>query len=215
MNWDNLVKIMQLTGAALAIPAGAAGVYSAYRSYFSADVACQNLRGTIVATMEKNIAADAKRVLLRKDIATFEKDCAAIDPDAKAIFQAALQELERPSAAAGPGAGTGPQRPAFPGLANLLAGAQGARGGWVTLGRADAGELNFEGYAVSAKSLPPAGTVLTARWPVPVWAEPQGGARPDLTSARALLRAGMCVRVLSSKAAGERLWAEVRVTACS
>ena len=96
MNWDKLTKMLQLAGAMLAVPAGIAGVYSVYRSHFSSDIACQALRTAIVTTMEKNIAAEAKRSLLRKDVAEFEKTCGAIDPDAKAIFTATLHQLEAP-----------------------------------------------------------------------------------------------------------------------
>ena len=232
MSWDKFTKFLQFAGTALAVPAGAAGVYSAYRSYFSNDVACQNLRTAILSTMERNIAPDAKLALLRKDVGEFEKTCGDFDADARAIFQAILQQLDAQVASARTAgvqvpatdrraqtvAPAAPQRPAFPLVANLMAGPTGDRRGWVALGRRDSGrpaEVNFDGYAISAKSLPPAGTVLTARWPVPIWAEPQVGPRPDLASARALLRAGMCVRVLSTRASDDRLWAEVTAVNCS
>jgi hypothetical protein len=226
MTWDRVIKLMQLLGAALAVPAGAAGVYSAYRTYFSADVACQNLRGAILATMEKNIGPDAKRTLLRKDVAEFEKTCGNVDPDARAIFQATIQQLEAQAAAPPTGQGgkaapqeaavSGAARPGLQPLAGFLAGPD--RRGWVSLGRRDGvrpADFNFDGYAVSARSLPPAGTILTARWPVPMWGEPQDGPRPDLSQARALLRAGMCVRVISARAGEERLWAEIVAAPCS
>ena len=38
MTAENLVKLLQMTGAALAIPAAAAGTFAAYQSYFSSDV---------------------------------------------------------------------------------------------------------------------------------------------------------------------------------
>jgi hypothetical protein len=233
MDFDRLIKVVQLVGAALAVPAGAAGVYSAYRSYFSTDVACQNLRAAIVGTMEKNVGPAAKLALLRKDVAGFDKTCGGLDPDARAIFQAAVQQLEaqasRPrgpsmqvasageDSAAVPAGPPGSARPPFPALANLVAPPPSERRGWVALGRRDAArfaETNFDGYVISAKSLPPPGTILTARWPVPIWADPQEGLRPDLSAARALLRAGMCVRVISAKANSDRLWGEVAVTRC-
>src|SRR4029077_8896526 len=37
---------------------------------------------------------DAKRALLRKDIAEFDKTCGDGDPDARTVFQAALQQME-------------------------------------------------------------------------------------------------------------------------
>jgi len=60
--------LFQFIGAALALPAGAAGVYSAYHSYFSPEVMCREMRNTALATLEKNIPAEAKLVLLRKDV---------------------------------------------------------------------------------------------------------------------------------------------------
>lgn len=224
MNWDKLTKMLQLAGAMLAVPAGIAGVYSVYRSHFSSDIACQALRTAIVTTMEKNIAAEAKRSLLRKDVAEFEKTCGAIDPDAKAIFTATLHQLEAPppppattTAAPPAGSPTPQQHRPFAVAAQLLAGPPADRGGWVALGRRDApaAELNFEGYAISARALPPAGTVLTARWPVPIWSEPQPGSRPDLGAARGLIRAGMCVQILAGRLGEDRLWAQVVPAACS
>ena len=216
MSWEKFTKIMQLTGAALGVPVAAAGVYSVYNTYFSTKTACQNLRGAIISTLEKNISAEAKSALLKKDIVEFEKTCGAIDPDAKAIFVAALQQLEGQSnagASANPVRAPGP-RTALPSLASFDS-IQGARG-WVALGRRDGtgGEFNFEGPGVSATTLPAVNAVLTARWPVPVWAEPMTG-RPDLTAARALVQAKTCVRVVSTRAGGERVWIEVAPAPCS
>src|SRR5215831_17868986 len=89
---DNLVKLLQMTGAALAIPAAAAGTFAAYQSYFSSDVTCQKLRGNIIAVMERNVAPETKRSLLKKDVTEFDKLCGEGDPDARAIFQAAVTE---------------------------------------------------------------------------------------------------------------------------
>jgi hypothetical protein len=44
MTAENLVRLLQMTGAALAIPAAAAGTFAAYQGYFSSDVTCQKLR---------------------------------------------------------------------------------------------------------------------------------------------------------------------------
>ena len=70
---DNLVKLLQMTGAALAIPAAAAGTFAAYQSYFSSDVTCQKLRSNIIAVMERNVAPETKRSLLKKDVTEFDK----------------------------------------------------------------------------------------------------------------------------------------------
>jgi hypothetical protein len=274
MTWDKFTRTMQIVAAALAIPAGAAGLYSAYRMHFTNEAACEKLREAILSTMEKNLAAETKHQLLRRDVGNFEKACGEIDPDTGAIFKASLQQLEidmagkslrqavtqavpqpesqpqarsepRPQAqpvqaaranppqpkpaqiepretrvaqAAGAAIPAALPRPQLPPVASAAAVARGEVSGWVALGRAHAsrfGGVNFDGYRISAQSLPPPGTVLTARWPIPVWSDLQDNARPDLTSARALLRPGTCVRVISTRAGANRLWAEVTQASCS
>ena len=53
---------------------------------------CDRLRTTILATMERKLPLEAKQALLRKDVADFDQTCGARDPDARAVFQAAMQE---------------------------------------------------------------------------------------------------------------------------
>ena len=95
---EKLTTALQLVGAALALPAGGAGVYSVYNTYFSSNSVCQSLRNNALDTLEKNIPSEAKRALLTDDAAKFEANCAATDPTANAIFQAALHDLEQPPA---------------------------------------------------------------------------------------------------------------------
>jgi hypothetical protein len=89
--------------------------------------------------------------------------------------------------------------------------------GWVALGRREASAwvANFLGFAISEKSLPPAGTVLTAQRQLPVWSEPQLAAANDQTKLQNMLPARACVRVLSTRPGTGRLWAEVAPTSCS
>ena len=75
MAGESLVKVLQIAGAALGIPAAAAGTFAAYQNYFSTDVTCQKLRSNIVSTMERNVAPETKRSLLRKDVNEFDKLC--------------------------------------------------------------------------------------------------------------------------------------------
>jgi hypothetical protein len=99
MAGETLVKVLQIAGAALGIPAAAAGTFAAYQNYFSTDVTCQKLRSNIVATMERNVAPETKRSLLRKDVNEFDKLCGDGDPDARTIFHAAVA-AEHPAAEA-------------------------------------------------------------------------------------------------------------------
>lgn len=227
MAGENLVRVLQIAGAALSIPAAAAGTFAAYQSYFSADVTCQKLRNSIVATLERNVAVDTKRSLLRKDVAEFDKVCAEADPDAKAIFHAVLDDThhaaeETPRAAdAGPApaAATAAAQPATPSVPALpVFGAPGSREhyGWVALSRRQSGSWipHFTGYEVSETSLPPSGTVLTAKLMLPVWSEPQAG-KNDQTKMQSRLPQGACVRVLTTRGGSGRLWAEVAPASCS
>jgi hypothetical protein len=224
MAGDGLVRMVQIAGAAVGIPAAVAGTYSAYQNYFSTDVACHKLRDTIIATMERNVAPETKRGLLRKDVAEFDKLCGDGDPDAHAIFQAAIRDAEHAAtAAAGPAAAATaiatqgePQRPqAAPVGVFGAVGSKDARG-WVALSHKQSGAwvVHFSGYAIAETSLPPAGTVLAAQKALPVWSEPQAGTN-DQTKLQSRLRTGSCVRVVATRAGSGRLWAEVSPASCS
>jgi hypothetical protein len=73
---------------------------------------------------------------------------------------------------------------------------------------------HFTGYAISDTSLPPPGTILSAKIVLPVWSEPQAGAN-DQTKLQSRLPSGACVRVLSTRGGTGRLWAEVAPASCS
>jgi hypothetical protein len=96
---EKLTTSLQFIAAALAVPAGIAGVYSAYHSYFSPEVRCQELRNTTLVTLEKNIPTEAKRALLKTDVGQFQAKCAEIEPETAMVFQVALQELDKPAPA--------------------------------------------------------------------------------------------------------------------
>ena len=86
--WTKLATLFQLTGAVLTIPVGLAGVYSAYRTNLYTEVACQNLRTSILGVLERQVDVNTKRVLVQKDMSAFDRTCAQSDPDAKAVFAA-------------------------------------------------------------------------------------------------------------------------------
>ena len=220
MTAEHLVKLLQMTGAALAIPAAAAGTFAAYQSYFSTDMTCQKLRNDIVGILERNVAPDTKRSLLKKDVTEFDKFCGEGDPDARAIFQAAISEHPTEpahAAAAGPvPTGASSQRAQTAAIGVFGAPGSKDRYGWVALARRQSGswEAHFSGYAISDTSLPPAGTVLSAKIMLPVWSEPQAGAN-DQSKLQSRLPSGACVRVLSTRGGSGRLWAEVAPASCS
>jgi hypothetical protein len=206
-------KVVQIGAAVLGIPAAAAGTYSAYQTWFTNDAVCQKLRASILTVMEKNVAPEAKRTLLRKDVGEFDKKCGAADPDARTIFLAAIREGEGAMSVAAP---AGTAVPALrPRVSAFVVGGPEQRG-WVAIARmTDKGwEANISGYAVSEMTLPPPGTVLTAQRPLPVWREPQAGSNDPARLLSSLAQAA-CVRVLTTRRGTGRLWAEVMPVACS
>jgi hypothetical protein len=98
VDWSKFTTAIQICGAILTIPVGVAGVYAAYRSNFSVEVTCQALRSTIISTLEKNVDMETKRALARRDVAEFERTCAAIDPDAKRVFASMMAPKVEPVA---------------------------------------------------------------------------------------------------------------------
>ena len=306
MQIEKLTTSLQFIGAALAVPAGIAGVYSAYHSYFSPEVRCQEMRNSTLVTLEKNIPAEAKRALLHTDVGQFQAKCGDIEPETAMVFQVALQELEKPAptptaapkpepkpaqkppaqarpagapalAAASttpvpPSASTAPATPAWPSAAPSAPAAPATRAmapamqpapaapahaaapaippaapsmqpaarsnlapgpavaslgpmarfvrpvrGWVAIEVRRPGKVTeafFSGYPADGQSLPPPGTVLTAMAFRPIWSEPQGQGPIDPTKLQGRVKAGECVRVLTTAASLGRQWAEVEPAAC-
>jgi hypothetical protein len=219
MAGEGLVKALQIAGAALGIPAAAAGTFAAYQNYFSNDETCHKLRSSIIGTMERNVAPETKRSLLRRDVTEFEKLCANADPDAHAIFHAALNETGHSAAPGGATAAALPEpaRPQAPPVGVFGAPGSKEHYGWVALSHRQSGgswTVHFNGYAISETSLPPSGTVLSAQRMLPVWSEPQAGTN-DQTKLQSRLPAGACVRVVSTRGGISRLWAEVSPASCS
>jgi hypothetical protein len=231
---QKMVTLLQLAGAALGIPAAAAGSYTAYQTFFSSEATCQKLRSNILATLERRIAAEAKHALLRKDVSEFDKSCGDADPDARVIFQAAMQDaappgnrmpraIPAPAATPAGVAAVGQPEPAAAPVRDqplTIFGAPGSseRHGWVAISRKDKAEgwvVNFTGYAISQTALPPPGTILTAQRNVPVWSDIQVGAGNDTSKLQNRLPPGACVRVLGTRAGPARLWAEVAPASCS
>jgi hypothetical protein len=224
---ENLNKLFQLAGAALGIPAAAVGTIAAYQGYFSNEGTCQKLRNNILATMERSVAPETKRGLLKKDVTDFERLCGEGDPGARAIFHAALNDPgdhtptdAAPAAAPTPAAAAAPPEPQRPQASPVgVFGAPGSkdRYGWVALSHRQsdgAWVIHFNGYAISDTSLPPSGTVLSAQRILPVWSEPQAGTN-DQTKLQSRLPAGACVRVVATRGGITRLWAEVAPASCS
>ena len=93
------VTVIQLVGSLLAVPIGIASAYSFYRTNFSAETTCQNLRTGIVVMLDKSVDPATRRILVRRDVEAFEKTCGSVDPDATAAFKALL-DVEKTAARA-------------------------------------------------------------------------------------------------------------------
>jgi hypothetical protein len=218
------MKATQFVAACLGIPGAIAGSYAAFQTYFSNEVSCDKLRDTIVANMEHNVPAEAKGALLRKDVTNFAKNCSAKHPDMHTIFQAALKATEplaRTAVASADAAGIAAAAHPAAAAAKPAIGVFGTGGeqhGWVAISRRDESSkdwvVTFSGYAISETSLPPAGTILTARQLLPVWSELQVGEN-DPSKLQSRLPMGACVRVLATRGTGGRLWAEIAPASCS
>jgi hypothetical protein len=243
LNFQKLTTVLQITGAALGIPAAAGGTYTVYRSYFASTADCQTLRNSLLSVMDRAISEDSRRSLMKKDLGEFSAKCGAGDPDAMAAFTAAMQQPEiakanvvaiAPAAPANlpPVAAIAKPEPAkasaadnarpTPGLyaATPLGifgvSASGEAKGWVALDRRDPehfGESSFDGFEPGRS--PAEKAVLTARWGVPVWLEPQAPGLPDLKRIQGRLARGQCIRVLTLRTASQgRPWADVEPAPC-
>lgn len=84
------VTVVQMIGSLLAVPVGIGSAYTFYRANFSPETTCQSLRSGIIAMLDKGVDAATRRILVRRDIETFEKACATVDPEATAAFKMLL-----------------------------------------------------------------------------------------------------------------------------
>ena len=96
------VTVIQMIGSLLAVPVGIGSAYTFYRANFSPETTCQSLRSGIIAMLDKGVDASTRRILVRRDVESFEKTCAAVDPEATAAFKALLAVEKSPSVAAAP-----------------------------------------------------------------------------------------------------------------
>ena len=242
-NVQKFTTALQIVGAVLGIPAAAGGTYSVYRSYFASNADCASLRSSLLGVMDRAIAEDSRRALMKKDVAQFSQKCGAGDPDAMAVFTMAMQPADAakatPVALAQPADGA-PQssvtavkleaakadKPdaARPGGGLYAAtpigvfgmSASGQAQGWVALDRRDSdhfGESSFDGFEAGKPPMEKA--LLTARWAVPVWLAPQAPGLPDLKQIQGRLAKGQCIRVLSFRTASQgRPWVSAEPAPC-
>ncbi len=93
---SRFMTAVQVISTLVAIPVGLASVYSIYRSNFTAEARCETLRGNIVSMLDKSTDASTLRMLVRRDVVTFETSCGAVDPDAVKAFKTLLAAKAAP-----------------------------------------------------------------------------------------------------------------------
>jgi hypothetical protein len=96
---SRFMTVVQVMGTLVGIPVGLASVYSIYHSNFTVEARCETLRGSIISMLDKSTDASTLRMLVRRDVVTFETNCGAVDPDAAKAFKALLAAKEAPKPA--------------------------------------------------------------------------------------------------------------------
>lgn len=81
---------LQVVATLVGIPVGLASAYSIYHSNFTDEARCETLRGNIVSMLDKSADASTLRMLVRRDVVSFENKCGAVDPDAVKAFKTLL-----------------------------------------------------------------------------------------------------------------------------
>jgi hypothetical protein len=95
---SRLASGVQLLGSIIGIPLALASGYSIYRTNFSPEATCQSLRASIISMLDKKADASTLRMLVHRDVVTFERDCGQYDPDAVAAFRNLLAAERKPAA---------------------------------------------------------------------------------------------------------------------
>ncbi|MBS0532753.1 MAG: hypothetical protein JSR72_01730 [Proteobacteria bacterium] len=98
-HFTRFVSGFQAISTLIGVPIALASGYSLYRANFAPETACANLRASIVQMLDKNVDAATRRMLVKRDIESFEQSCGAVDPDAHAAFKTLL-EADKPAVVA-------------------------------------------------------------------------------------------------------------------
>jgi len=101
---SRFMTALQVVATLVGIPVGLASAYSIYHANFTDEARCETLRGNIVSMLDKSADASTLRMLVRRDVVSFEQKCGAVDPDAVKAFKMLLARKppETPQAAREP-----------------------------------------------------------------------------------------------------------------
>jgi hypothetical protein len=95
--FSRLTGGVQLLGSLIGIPLALVGGYSTWHANFSPEAKCQALRANIVSMLDRKADATTLRLLVQRDVAAFQRDCDAVDPDAVAAFKTLLTAEKTPA----------------------------------------------------------------------------------------------------------------------
>lgn len=89
-HFTRFISGFQAISTLIGVPLALASGYTLYRTNYAPETSCANLRASIVSMLDKNVDPATRRMLVKRDVEAFERNCASFDPDAQAAFRTLL-----------------------------------------------------------------------------------------------------------------------------
>ena len=89
-HFTRFISGFQAISTLIGVPLALASGYTLYRTNFAPETGCANLRSSIVSMLDKNVDPATRRMLVKRDVEAFERNCGGFDPDAQAAFRTLL-----------------------------------------------------------------------------------------------------------------------------
>lgn len=89
-HFTRFISGFQAISTLIGVPLALASGYTLYRTNYAPETGCANLRTSIVSMLDKNVDPATRRMLVKRDVESFERNCGGFDPDAQAAFKALL-----------------------------------------------------------------------------------------------------------------------------
>ncbi|HWK97188.1 MAG TPA: hypothetical protein VNR39_17365 [Pseudolabrys sp.] len=110
-HFTRFISGFQAVSTLIGVPLALASGYTLYRTNFAPETGCANLRSSIVSMLDKNVDPATRRMLVKRDVEAFERNCGGFDPDAQAAFRTLLA-TDKAVAQAAPAAAKPAPKPA-------------------------------------------------------------------------------------------------------
>jgi hypothetical protein len=110
-HFTRFISGFQAISTLIGVPLALASGYTLYRTNFAPETGCANLRASIVSMLDKNVDPATRRMLVKRDVEAFERNCGGFDPDAQAAFRTLLA-TDKAIAQAAPAAAKPAPKPA-------------------------------------------------------------------------------------------------------